>query len=188
MMWTRTKFCSLSWLLLLLALSVSPCIGYCSESNQSADSMTISKTDWTILQQSNEMQRKALDESLRELSAVKKAQEESETALTEARTLLATSQMESDEMTKLCMTLLTELQTQKAENARLMLELKNAKAESATASDAITKANKYLIDTKAQIEANEAAWRKRETQLERQRLFYQILSVLAVGGGIALAT
>lgn len=187
-MWTRTKFYSLSWLLLLLALSVSPCIGYCSESNQSAETMTISKTDWQILMQNNELQRKALEESQTALSEAKQAQSELETALSEAKILLEASQMTSDEMTNLCAALLTELQTQKAENQKLMQELKDAKKDSQTASDAIKRANQYLSDTKKEIEANEAAWRKRETQLERQRLLWQILSVLAVGGGIALAT
>lgn len=36
-------------------------------------------------------------------------------------------------------------------------------------------------------EANEAAWRKRENQLERQRLLWQIVSVLAICGGAAIA-
>ena len=85
------------------------------------------------------------------------------------------------------MQLSNESRTQKAEIEKLTQELKEAKSESLTAYESIAKANKFLADTKAEIEANEAAWRKRENQLERQRLLWQIVSVLAVCGGVAIA-
>lgn len=182
-MWTKRLI--VCGLLAFFCLCALPCTGYCSESKATADTMTISRADWETLKRNNDEQGRALTESQQELTAVKKAQEESEQALSEARTLLEASQMTSDEMTKLCATLLNELNLQRAENARLTQELKDAKIESQTASDAITKANQFLSDTKKEIEANEAAWRKRETQLERQRLLWQIVSVIA--GGIAFA-
>ena len=86
------------------------------------------------------------------------------------------------------MQLLNESAMQKAEIETLRKELSELKTESATASDALLKANQYLQDTKKEIEANEAAWRKRENQLERQRLLWQIISVLVGGAGVAIAT
>ena len=83
------------------------------------------------------------------------------------------------------MALLEESKLQKAEIEKLRKELTTLRQESATASDALTKANEYLRNTKAEIEANEAAWRKRENQLERQRLLWQIIAVVIGGAAIA---
>ena len=187
-MWRITKKYIMPVLLAVLFLSFSS-VGSCSEAvaGTEEDMILVSRKDWNELKQNNAAQAKALSESQAELSEVKKAQAESERALIEAQTLLETSTMTSEEMTKLCATLLTELNLQKAENAKLMQELKDAKAESLTASDAILKANQFLADTKKEIEAREAEWRKRENQLERQRLEWQILFALAVCGGVALA-
>ena len=176
-MWRITKRYIMPLLLAALCFC-APCVGSCSAPPTEPDTITISRQDWETLKRNNDAQAKALSESQAELNAVKQAQEESEIALSEAQILLETSQMTSDEMTRLCATLLNELNLQKDENAKLMQELKDAKAESLTAYEAISKANQYLKDTKSEIEANEAAWRKRENQLERQRLEWQIVSVL----------
>ena len=56
------------------------------------------------------------------------------------------------------------------------------------ASDALTKANQYLQDIKKEIDANEKRWKARETQLERQRVLWQIVAVLAAAGGVAAAS
>jgi len=40
---------------------------------------------------------------------------------------------------------------------------------------------------KKEIEENEKHWKARETQLERQRVLWQIIAVLAVAGGVAAA-
>ena len=130
------------------------------------------------MKKNNELQAKALRESQAELDEVRKAQAESEKALNEAKLLLNLSQMSSSEMQDMLTRLLNESATQKAEIAKLTQELKDAKAESLTAYESIAKANQFLNDTKKEIEANEAAWRKRENQLERQRLEWQIASVL----------
>ena len=178
-MWTRKSVISaLLAVLSLSALSLGLFTPAHAEAATEPDTITISRADWNALIQSNKEQRTALEESQRELSEVKKAQVESEQALSEAKILLETSQMTSDEMTKLCATLLNELNLSKAENAKLTQELKTAKAESLTAYEAIARANQYLQDTKKEIEANEAAWRNRENQLERQRLEWQIASAL----------
>ena len=176
-MWTRKS--AISALLAVLSLSVL-LFGLSTPAHAATepDTITISKTDWNALIRSNKEQKTALIESQMELSELRKAQEESERALTEARNLLEASQMTSDEMTNLCATLLNELDVQRNENAKLQKELTVAKADSRTAYEAIVKANQYLQDTKKEIEANEAAWRKRESQLERQRLEWQIASVL----------
>ena len=164
-----------------------PCVGGCSEAAPEPETLTVLKTDWIMLQQNNAAQKKALEKSQAELNAVKKARDESDRALIEAKILLETSQMTSDEMTQLCATLLNELSLSKAENERLTKELRDAKSESLTAYEAIVKANQYLQDTKNEIEANEAAWRKRENQLKRQRLLWQVFSALCAWGGYAIA-
>lgn len=93
--------------------------------------------------------------------------------------------MTSTEAQEKLMELLEESKLQKAEIEKLRKELTTLRQESATASDALTKANEYLRNTKAEIEANEAAWRKRENQLERQRLLWQIIAVVIGGAAIA---
>lgn len=189
-MWAKTKSCAM----LCLALSCwlcSPGLGSCSASGAAEmeqDTITISKRDWETLKQNNAAQKKALEESQQELKEAKEAQTESEKALEEARLLLKLSQMSSTEMQGMLTTLLTESATQKAEIEKLKSELKSAKEESLTAYESIVRANQFLRDTKAEIEANEAAWRRRETQLERQRLIWQIVAVLAIGGGVAIAS
>lgn len=65
--------------------------------------------------------------------------------------------------------------------------MNDAKVKSLTTCEEIVHATQYLSATKRGIEANEDALRKCEAQLERQRVLYQVLCVLAVGGGIALA-
>jgi len=184
-MWKTKKLVIIS-LLLAAWCFCSPCVGSCSQAADE-ETITILKTDWEKLKANNAAQAKALNESQAELNEVKKARAESDKALSEAKILLETSQMTSDEMTRLCATLLTELSLQKAENAKLTQELKDAKAESLTASEAILKANIYLADTKKEIEANEAAWHKREAQLERQRLLWQVASAALCWLGYTVA-
>lgn len=176
-MW-KTKSRGITFALVFALLLLSPCAGSCSEAQAEQDTLTISRTDWERLKQNNEMQRKALEESQKELLEAREAQSESEKALTEAKLLLNLSQMSSSEMQDMLTQLLNESATQKAEIEKLKTELKDAKSESLTAYESIAKANQYLSDTKKEIEANEAAWRKRENQLERQRLEWQIASVL----------
>jgi len=45
-----------------------------------------------------------------------------------------------------------------------------------------------LQDIKKEIDANEKRWKARETQLERQRVLWQIVAVLAAAGGVAAAS
>ena len=177
-MWKKKAKRFITVLLSLLCFSLFPSAGGCSAQTTETDTITISKTDWEKLKTNNDAQRRALEESQAELNEAKKAQAESEKELSEARLLLNLSQMSSTEMQDMLTQLLNESAMQKAEIEKLTQELKDAKAESLTAYEAISKANQYLADTKKEIEANEAAWRKRENQLERQRLEWQIASVL----------
>ena len=176
-MWTIKRLCTTLFLLSALLLC-SGFAGTCFAQQTETDTITISKTDWERLKQNNAEQKKAWEESQKELSEAKATQKELEKALTEANLLLNLSRMNSNEMQDMLMQLLSESQTQKAEIEKLQTELKNAKSESLTAYESIAKANQYLAATKEEIEANEAAWRKRENQLERQRLEWQIASVL----------
>lgn len=185
-MWNKTKVCITLSLLAALCFC-SPCVGSCSQAAD-GETVTVLKTDWEKLKRNNIEQRKALEECNRLLSEERTVRNESDKALTEARALLENSQMTSDEMMQKLISLLNESSMQKAEIERLKAELRTAKSESTTAYDAILKANQYLNDTKAEIEAQRAEWQKREAQLERQRLEWQILFALAVGGGIALAS
>lgn len=177
-MWNNVKRIFALLPLSLLCLLLLSGVGSCSEVREEQDTLTISRTDWERLKKNNEMQRIAWEESQKELTEAKATQKELEKALTEANLLLNLSRMNSNEMQDMLMQLLSESQTQKAEIEKLQTELRDAKAESLTAYESIAKANQYLADTKKEIEANEAAWRKRENQLERQRLEWQIASVL----------
>jgi len=156
------------------------CVGGCSEAKaeMEQDTITISKKDWETLKQNNAAQKKALEESKKELTEARQELAESRKASTEARELLEVSQMTSTEAQEKLLTLLEELGMQKEEVAKLRAELTQQRIELNTAYEAIQKANQFLADTKKEIEANEAAWRKRENQLERQRLEWQIASVL----------
>ena len=176
-MWTKTRLLNILLISAFLCLSL-PSVGICSAQTTGTDTITISKTDWEKLKTNNEMQAQALAESQKELKEAREVQIESEKALSEANLLLNLSQMSSSEMQDMLTQLLSESATQKAEIEKLTKELKDAKNESLTAYESIAKANQFLQDTKAEIEANEAAWRKRENQLERQRLEWQIASVL----------
>ena len=187
-MWTRKSLC-ITFLLLLSCFLFLPSAGFCSPAEKAEqDTLTISKKDWEILKANNAAQKKALEESQAALTEAKAELSVSQTALSEARKLLEASQMTSSEAQEKLMQLLNESAMQKAEIETLRKELSELKTESATASDALLKANQYLQDTKKEIEANEAAWRKRENQLERQRLLWQIISVLVGGAGVAIAT
>ena len=184
-MWTKKSLCALSFMYAVLLLFL-PSVGSCSEAETShPDTLTISVKDWETLRANNDAQRKALEESKQALTEAKKELDASQTAVTEAKALLELSQMTSTEAQEKLMALLEESKLQKAEIEKLRKELTTLRQESATASDALTKANEYLRNTKAEIEANEAAWRKRENQLERQRLLWQIIAVVIGGAAIA---
>ena len=187
-MWTKTGRCIILLLLVVFCLC-SLSVGSCSGAVEKAEeTITVSRTDWEKLKANNAAQREALSGLWTELLEAKTARDESNQALLEAKSLLEASQMTSDEMMQKLIQLLNESQMQKDEIARLKSELAAAKSESRTTYESIVKANQYLSDTKAEIEAQRAEWQKREAKLERQRLEWQILFALAVGGGFALAT
>lgn len=191
-MWTsRRKTIFLATLVLsLLFFACSSELGFCSEAaaGTAEETVTVSMKDWIALKENNAAQKKALDESTKELSEVKKALDESNQASAEARILLEASQMTSDEMTLKLIALSEESKTQKAEIEKLKNELRLAKTESMTAYEAIVQANQYLSDTREEIKAREAEWQKREAQLEKQRLLWQILTVVVGGAGVAIAS
>lgn len=185
-MWSIVKKCIMLVLLAVFCSCLSS-VGFCSQAAD-AETVTVSKKDWITLQQNNAAQKKALEKLWTELLEARAARNESNQALLEARSLLEASQMTSDEMMQKFLLLSNESQMQKEEIARLKKDLAVAKTESLTAYESIVKANQYLAATKEEIEAQRAEWQKRENQLERQRLAWQVLFALAVGGGIALAT
>ena len=177
-MWTRKQAITFG-LSFFFCFSLA-CVGGCSEARAETEptTITISKEDWNRLKQNNEEQQKALIESRKELTEARQELAESRKASTEARELLEISQMTSTEAQEKLLTLLEEFGMQKEEISKLRAELTAQRAELKTAYESIEKANHFLNDTKKEIEANEAAWRKRENQLERQRLEWQIASVL----------
>ena len=177
-MWTRAKSFAILFTAALFCC-VSPPYGSCSASQaEETAALTVSKRDWMQLKKNNDEQRRALEESQIALNEAKEALSASRAALEESERELETSKAELEALRK-------EYELQKAELITLRNELRTQKNESATASDALTKANKFLADTKVEIEAREAAWRKREAQLERQRLLWQIAAVVL--GGVAIA-
>ncbi|MBR1761533.1 MAG: hypothetical protein IJ741_10215 [Schwartzia sp.] len=185
-MWTKKSLCVLSFMCAALLLCFSPA-GICSETQATSreETLTASMRDWNALKANNAAQKKALQESQTALTEARKELNASREALTEAKALLESSQMTSTEAQERLATLLQEYEIQKAELIALRQELSALKAESKTASDALTKANQYLQDTKKEIEANEAIHRKREAQLERQRLLWQLACLVV--GGVAIA-
>ena len=154
------------------------CVGGCSEVQAEQDTITISKTDWEKLKKNNSEQKKALEESKKELTEARQELAESRRASAEAKELLEVSQMTSTEAQEKLLSLLEEFGMQKTEIEKLRAELAAQRTELKMAYESIERANQYLADTKKEIEANEAAWRKRENQLEKQRLEWQIASVL----------
>ncbi len=180
-MWTKRTLLFILVVASYFCLSVSSCLA----APTTQDTLTISIEDWNRLKENSAAQKKALEESQKELTEAKAALIESQEALTEAKELLSISQMTSTEAQQKLISLLEESTMQRAELETLRQELNALKEESATASDALAKANQYLNDTKAEIEANEKAHRARETKLERQRLLWQIVSVIL--GGVAIA-
>lgn len=187
-MWKITKRYIIPVLLAVSFLSFSS-VGSCSGAvaGTEEDMILVSRKDWNELKQNNAEQRKALNELLKELLEARAARSESDRALSEAKNLLEASQMTSSEAQEKLIQLLTESRLQKEEIAKLKNDLAIAKNESRSSYESIMQANQYLADTKKEIEAREAEWRKRENQLERQRLEWQILFALAVCGGVALA-
>ena len=179
-MWAKTKLFTASCFALLCCWCVLPVTGSCSEfaEGETMKVMTVSKTDWLKLKTNNDAQKKALEESQIALTEASEALSASRAALEESEKELETSKAELEALRR-------EYELQKAELITLRAELKTQKNESATASDALTKANQFLADTKAEIEAREAAWRKREAQLEMQRLLWQIACLVV--GGVAAA-
>ena len=187
-MWRETRR------FIMLALLAASClcfssVAYCSEAvaRTEEDMILVSRKDWNELKQNNAEQRKALNELLKELLEARAARSESDQALNEARSLLEESQMASSEAQEKLMQLLEESRLQKEEIAKLKNDLTIAKTESLSSYESIQKANQFLADTRAEIEAQKAEWRKRENQLERQRLLWQIVSALCAYGGYQLA-
>lgn len=179
-MWEKAKWFAMP-LLAFCCFCFSPGLGSCSEAaeDKTTEAMSVSKEDWMQLKKNNDEQRRALKESQIALNEAKEALSASRAALDESERELESSKVELDALRK-------EYELQKAELMTLKEELRTQKNESATASDALTRANQFLKNTKEEIEAREAAWRKRETQLERQRTLWQIVAVFV--GGIALST
>lgn len=178
-MWEKTKPLNALFICVLFCLSfLAVGTSSAAAAETAAETVTISKEDWITLQKNNAAQKRALEESQRELGEARKALTESEQALIEAENLLKVSQMTSTEAQERLMQLLSEYGMQKAEIETLRKELEAQMKESLTASEALKAANQFLQDTKKEIEARESAWRKRENQLERQRLEWQIASVL----------
>ena len=186
-MWSKTKRCIMLLLLPVCCLYVLSA-GSCSEAAEAVEeTIVVSKKDWNALKLNNEMQRKALSELWAELLEARTARDESSQALTEAKALLESFSMTTTEQQDKLMQLLEESKMQKAEIAKLKKDLADAKSESLTSYESIQRANRFLADTRAEIEAQRSEWRKRENQLERQRLLWQIFSALCVYGGYQLA-
>ena len=186
-MWTKKSSRVLSFMCTVLLLCL-PSVGICSEAQATSreETLTVSMQDWNKLKANTAAQKKALLESQAALTEARKELNASREALTEAKALLESSQTTSTEAQEKLLVLLKESELQKAEIAKLRQELSALKAESKTASDALTTANQYLQDTRREIMENEATWRKRENQLERQRLLWQLACVII--GGVAIAT
>ncbi len=189
-MWKAGKNLFAIAVLPLLCLFCFSGLGSCSQAavETTEETILVSRKDWTRLKQNYDEQRKVAEMLWKELLEARTALGESNQALDEAKSLLETSQMTSDEMMQKLIQLLEESKMQKSEIERLKTELLTVKTESLNSYESLVKANQFLQDTREEIKAREAEWRKRENQLERQRVFWQIAFALAIGGGVAIAS
>jgi len=97
------------------------------------------------------------------------------------KTLSAILSESGEELTQ-ALNALTQSQT---ELTKLKAELKACKAEAESARASLVTANEELQKASESFKASEAAHRRRENQLERQRLLWQIITVIV--GGVAVA-
>ena len=185
-MWRKTGL-FITFAMLLCCCAFSPSLGLCSEEQTtSPETLTVSKADWDALRRNNAAQKQALLESQQALNEAKQALTQSQEALSETKAALLESQTELTAARQESTALLKESTLQKQEIERLRKELTELRKESLEASSAISTANQYLQDTRREIMENEATWRKRENQLERQRLLWQLACVII--GGVAATT
>lgn len=80
---------------------------------------------------------------------------------------------------------LNALTTSQAELAKLKAELNLCKAEAESARQSLQTANSELQKALESVNESEREHRRRETQLERQRVLWQIIAVIV--GGVAIA-
>jgi chromosome segregation ATPase len=132
-----------------------PCVGSCAEG--AGPTYTITAAELETLEQ----HLNALETNNKTLSAILS---ESGEELTAALNALTQSQ--------------TEL-------TKLKAELKACKAEAESARASLAIANRDLQIASESFKQSEAAHRRRENQLERQRLLWQIITVII--GGVAVA-
>ena len=100
---------------------------------------------------------------------------------TNNKTLSAILSESGEELTA-ALNALTQSQT---ELMKLKAELTQCKAEAESARNSLAIANDELQKASESFKASEAAHRRRENQLERQRLLWQIITVIV--GGVAVA-
>lgn len=181
-----------SFLLVLLACFVLAWPGI-SLASQTPEQQTVimSRTDLTTLQQNNKRQQTALKQSAEALKKAQTALQTSAQALNETREELNQSRVETQSL-KQALTasqnetalLLNDLEKQKQETQTLRQQLQTLQLQSKAAGNSLAEAQKYLDDTRTEFLKNEKAHEKTERGLKNRIKAWQAVAAILCGVAI----
>ena len=154
--------------------------------------VAVSKSDWTILQENNKKQQTALKQSAEALKTAQTALQTSMQALDKTKEELNQSKTETQNL-KQALTasqsetalLLNDLARQRQETKTLQDQLQTLQQQSTVAGNSLAEAQKYLDDTRTEFLKNEKAHEKTEKRLKNRIKAWQV--VAAILCGVALA-
>ncbi|MCB5724764.1 hypothetical protein LIQ52_05400 [Mitsuokella jalaludinii] len=181
-----------SFLLALLACFALAWPGISSASPaQAQQTVTMSRTDLTELQENNRKQQIALMQSAEALKKAKDALQTSAQALKQTREELTQSKVETQNL-KQALTasqsetalLLSDLEKQKQETQTLQQQLQTLQQQSQAAGNSLAEAQKYLDDTRAEFLKNEKAHEKTERGLKNRIKAWQAVAAILCGVAI----
>lgn len=153
--------------------------------------VTMSRTDLTELQENNRKQQIALMQSAEALKKAQDALQTSAQALNETREELNQSRVETQSL-KQALTasqsetalLLSDLEKQKQETQTLQKQLQTLQQQSQAAGNSLAEAQKYLDDTRAEFMKNEKAHEKTERGLKNRIKAWQAVAAILCGVAI----
>ena len=181
-----------SYLLVLLSCCVLawPGISLASPA-QDQQTVIMSRTDLTELQENNRKQQTALMQSAEALKKAQDALQISAQALNETREELNQSRVETQSL-KQALTasqsetalLLNDLEKQKQETQTLQQQLQTLQQQSQAAGSSLAEAQKYLDDTRVEFLKNEKAHEKTERGLKNRIKAWQVVAAILCGVAI----
>ena len=151
----------------------------------------MSRTDLTELQENNRKQQTALMQSAEALKKAQDALRTSAQALKQTREELNQSKVETQNL-KQALTesqsetalLLSDLEKQKQETQTLQQQLQTLQQQSQAAGNSLAEAQKYLDDTRAEFLKNEKAHEKTERGLKNRIKAWQAVAAILCGVAI----